>query len=86
MIIEVCLNIPSRGKCHMNPIYNPVLVQFHGQVCVVVVESLLKDIPKSWFHPFILGFVPPMLLRHPSKTFNHLVGVVAQVHHLKWLF
>jgi hypothetical protein len=27
-----------------------------------------------------------MLLRHPSKTFNHLVGVVAQVHHVKWLF
>jgi hypothetical protein len=70
----------------MIPIYNPVLVQFHGQVFVVVIESLLSNIPKSWFDPFVLGFVPPMLLRSPSKTFNHLEGVVAQVHHLKWLF
>jgi hypothetical protein len=61
----------------MIPIYNPVLVQFHGQVFVVVIESLLSNIPKSWFDPFVLGFVPPMLLRSPSKTFNHLVGVVA---------
>jgi hypothetical protein len=61
----------------MIPIYNPVLVQFHGQVFIVVIESLLKDIPKSWFNLFVFGFVPPLILKHPSKTFNHLVGVVA---------
>jgi hypothetical protein len=49
----------------MIPIYNPVLVQFHGQEFVVVIESLLKAIPKSWFDPFVLGFVPLMLLRRP---------------------
>jgi hypothetical protein len=27
-----------------------------------------------------------MLLRHPSKTFDHLISVVVQVHHCKWLF
>jgi hypothetical protein len=65
MIIEISLNIPSRGQHHMIPIYNPVLVQFHGQEFVVVIESLLKAIPKSWFDPFVLGFVPLMLLRRP---------------------
>jgi hypothetical protein len=67
----------------MIPIYNPVMLQFHGHVVVAVIESLLKDIPKSWFNPFVLGFVPPLILWHPSMTFNHLVRMVAQVHHLK---
>jgi hypothetical protein len=67
-------------------IYNPVLIQFHGHVFVVAIESLLNDIPKSWFESFVLGFLPLVILKNPSKTFNHLVGVVAHVHHLKWLF
>ena len=49
-------------------------------------ESLLNDIHKSWFDTFVLGFVPLVILRHPSKTFNHLVGVVAQVNDHKRLF
>jgi hypothetical protein len=86
MIIEIYLNIPSSGQFHMILIYNFVLIQFHGQVFEVVIESLLTDIHKSWFDQFVFDFIPSMILSHPSKTFNHLVGVVVQVHHLKRLF
>jgi hypothetical protein len=53
---------------------------------VVLIESMLNNIHKSWFDLFVLGFLPLVILLNPSKTFNHLVGVVPQVHHLKQLF